>query len=77
MSMPSKNLCRMIPAPVLALLLCSSTLLAQAEPSPSPASAATLEQRVAGLEAYLTNGDPTVPLKTARDTQGNALCPPV
>jgi Amt family ammonium transporter len=27
-----------------------------------------LEQRVAGLEAYLTNGDPTVPLK---DKDGN------
>src|ERR1700756_4820821 len=34
----------------------------------SPGPAPTLEQRVAGLEAYLTNGDPTVPLK---DKDGN------
>jgi Amt family ammonium transporter len=43
--------------------------------SPPPAAAATpalptptLEQRVAGLEAYVTNGDPTAPLK---DKDGN------
>jgi ammonium transporter, Amt family len=43
--------------------------------SPAPAAAATpapptptLEQRVAGLEAYVTNGDPTAPLK---DKDGN------
>jgi ammonium transporter, Amt family len=67
----------------LASILCSlvftsPTLLAQnASPSPSPAAATTptapspsptLEQRVAGLEAYLTNGDPTAPLK---DKDGN------
>src|SRR5262249_44465272 len=34
----------------------------------SPAPTPTLEQRVAGLEAYLTNGDPTVSLK---DKDGN------
>ena len=50
-----------------------STLYAQsATPAPSPASSAaatpTLEQRVAGLEAYVTNGDPTAPLK---DKDGN------
>src|ERR1700746_3916457 len=38
-----------------------------ARPS-APATTPTLEQRVAGLEAYLTNGDPTVPLK---DKDGN------
>src|SRR5260221_5052763 len=38
-----------------------------ASPAVSP-PAPTLEQRVAGLEAYLTNGDPTVPLK---DKDGN------
>ena len=40
-------------------------------PAPSPTPAAptpTLEQRVAGLEAYVTNGDPTAPLK---DKDGN------
>jgi Amt family ammonium transporter len=38
-----------------------------ATPAPS-APAPTLEQRVAGLEAYVTNGDPTAALK---DKQGN------
>lgn len=44
----------------------------------APAAAAptpTLEQRVAGLEAYLTNSDPTVPLKTAKDKDGNPAIP--
>jgi Amt family ammonium transporter len=31
-------------------------------PAPTP----SLEQRVAGLEAYLGNGDPTAPLKDAK-----------
>jgi Amt family ammonium transporter len=50
-------------------------LSASASPTPAPAASATpsapaptLEQRVAGLEAYLTNGDPTAPLK---DKDGN------
>ena len=49
-----------------------SPLYAQnATPAPSPtpnAPTPTLEQRVAGLEAYVTNGDPTGPLK---DKDGN------
>ena len=49
-----------------------SPLYAQsATPTPAPIAAAptpTLEQRVAGLEAYVTNGDPTAPLK---DKDGN------
>jgi ammonium transporter, Amt family len=49
-----------------------SPLYAQnATPAPSPtpnAPTPTLEQRVAGLEAYVTNGDPTAPLK---DKDGN------
>ena len=47
-------------------------------PAPDAASAkvdATLEQRLAILEAYLTNGDPSVPLKTAKDKDGNAIIP--
>jgi ammonium transporter, Amt family len=36
-------------------------------PTPAPPTP-TLEQRVAGLEAYVTNGDPTAPLK---DKDGN------
>src|SRR5260221_6784708 len=57
----------------------TATMPASASGSPSPSASATraaqattpaptLEQRVAGLEAYLTNGDPTVPLK---DKDGN------
>src|SRR5450432_1056433 len=42
-----------------------------AAPPPTP----TLEQRVAGLEAYLTNGDPTATLKTAKDKDGNPTIP--
>jgi hypothetical protein len=66
----------------LASILCfvaitTGSLRAQSTaPSPSPVVSATpaasatptLEQRVAGLEAYLTNADPTVPLK---DKDGN------
>src|SRR6202007_41364 len=60
--------------------LTTGSLFAQAaSPSPSPSAsvapteqattpAPTLEQRIGGLEAYLTNGDPTVPLK---DKDGN------
>ena len=36
---------------------------------------ATLEQRVGMLEAYLNNADPTVPLKTAKDKDGNPALP--
>src|SRR6266481_5343289 len=65
----------------LASILCFAVLTTQSlfaqNTTPSPTAAAspvvsppapTLEQRVAGLEAYLTNGDPTVPLK---DKDGN------
>src|SRR6266403_1845153 len=50
--------------------LLGSVLHAQNAPaSPTPAAPApSLEQRVAGLEAYLSNGDPTGPLK---DKDGN------
>src|SRR5260370_18539882 len=50
-------------------MLASPLCAQQAAATPSAAAATpTLEQRVAGLEAYLTNGDPTVPLK---DKDGN------
>ncbi len=67
-------------ATCLSWAMLGNTLLAQnATPTPSPvpsaaasptpsAPTATLEQRVAGLEAYVTNGDPTAPLK---DKDGN------
>jgi Amt family ammonium transporter len=54
-----------------AILLANSTLSAQIEPTASP----TLEQRVAGLEAYLTNTDPAATLKTAKDKSGNSVIP--
>ena len=42
-------------------------------PAPPPP---TLEQRIAGLEAYLGNGDPTVVLKVGpKDKDGNATIP--
>ena len=66
-------------ASCLSWAMLGSPLYAQtATPAASPAAAAaaatpapptpTLEQRVAGLEAYITNGDPTAPLK---DKDGN------
>src|SRR5256714_6207986 len=63
---------------VLASGLGLGSLFAQA-PAPAaapPPPAPTLEQRVAGLEAYLTNGDPTASLKTGpKDKDGNATIP--
>ena len=57
---------------VLALSLgTTATRAADAPPVPVP----TLEQRVAGLEAYLTNSDPATPLKTAKDKDGNPSIP--
>ena len=44
----------------------ATTNAAPATPPPLPA--ASLDQRVASLEAYISNGDPTAPLK---DTNGN------
>jgi Amt family ammonium transporter len=36
------------------------------EATPAPAPTPSLEQRVAGLEAYVANGDPSAPLKDAK-----------
>src|SRR5260221_650542 len=64
-------------APITTGSLFAQTASPSGSPSPSASAipeaqattpAPTLEQRVAGLEAYLTNGDPTVPLK---DKDGN------
>ena len=46
-----------------------------AVPATAASPAPTLEQRIAGLEAYLTNGDPTASLKTAHDDKGAAAIP--
>jgi Amt family ammonium transporter len=52
---------------------------AAAAPAPAADAAAaptaSLEQRVGILEAYLTNSDPSVPMKTAKDKDGNAALP--
>jgi Amt family ammonium transporter len=55
---------------------------APAEPAPAadakPADAKpepSIEQRVAGLEAYIQNTDPTAPLKTDKDKDGNPAIP--
>ena len=63
---------------VLAIGLGLGSLFAQtpAAPAAPPPPAPTLEQRVAGLEAYLGNGDPTVVLKVGpKDKDGNATIP--
>jgi Amt family ammonium transporter len=41
-----------------------------AAPAPAPLPAASVEQRLESLEAYISNGDPTAPLK---DTNGNVV----
>src|SRR6266853_6219270 len=58
-----------LPTPVIhiiVLLSLSVGSIAVAQ-QPSPAPSPTLEQRVAGLEAYLTNGDPS---KALQDKDG-------
>jgi ammonium transporter, Amt family len=48
----------------------------EAAKTPPPPPAPSLEQRLAGIEAYLSNGDPTAPLKTGpKDKDGNATIP--
>jgi len=53
------------PASTNAMAAAATTNAAPAAP---PLPAASLDQRVASLEAYISNGDPTAPLK---DTNGN------
>jgi Amt family ammonium transporter len=66
---------------VLAAGLGLGSLLAQTAPAPAapaapPPPAPTLEQRVAGLEAYLSNGDPSAALKVGpKDKEGNPTIP--
>src|SRR5262245_44625058 len=67
--------------PILAMclsLMAGASLFAQAA-APSakpPPPAPTLEQRVAGLEAYIGNGDPTAPLKDAKGAIPEGLTTP-
>jgi len=58
-------------------MLASPLCAQQAATAPAaPATTPTLEQRVAGLEAYLINGDPTVPLKDKDGNIPNGLTTP-
>jgi len=59
----ANHLSRLACASAIAVLAALSTInghAADSKAAPTP----TLEQRVAGLEAYLSNGDPTTPLKS-------------
>ena len=57
------------------LLSCVAPLAAQTPPTPA-APVPTLEQRIAGLEAYLANSDPAAALKIGpKDKDGNATIP--
>jgi len=71
---------------IVSCALLGGVLNAQESPSPTPQTAAattaspakpepTLEQRVAGLEAYLKNADPAESLKTAKDKMGDPAVP--
>jgi len=62
---------------LLAAGLSASSLLAQAPAAATPPPPApTLEQRVAGLEAYMNNTDPSAPLKVGpKDKDGNPTIP--
>jgi Amt family ammonium transporter len=61
---------------VLVGLQLNLAALAEEAKAPSPPPAPTLEQRVAGLEAYLTNGDPTAALKDAKGNIPDGLTSP-
>ena len=54
----------------------TSSAFAQAPAAPAAAPAPTLEQRVASLEAYLGNGDPTAALKDAKGNVPAGLTTP-
>jgi Amt family ammonium transporter len=74
---------------ILALAAVPYLSSAQNTPAPAPAAAPaaeaaktpppptpSIEQRLAGVEAYLSNGDPTAPLKTGpKDKDGNPTIP--
>ena len=63
---------------LLAAGLSAGSLLAQAPAAAAtpPPPAPTLEQRVAGLEAYMNNTDPSAPLKVGpKDKDGNPTIP--
>ena len=54
----------------------AASALGAAEATPPPPPPPTLEQRIAGLEAYLGNGDPSAALKVGpKDKDGNLTIP--
>src|SRR5258708_2730205 len=61
---------------VLALVGLQLNLAAMAEETKPAAPTPTLEQRVAGLEAYLANGDPMAALKDAKGNTPEGLTTP-
>ena len=75
MNHPSSLLRKLILLAFLGLQLNLAALAADA-PAAAPAPVPTLEQRVAGLEAYLGNGDPTAALKDAKGAIPDGLTTP-
>ena len=61
-----KTLLRTLTILALAAMPYWAAAAEEAKPATPPPPAASLEQRVAGLEAYLGNGDPTAALKDAK-----------
>ena len=88
---PTRHFTALLAATAISWASLTGSVVAQATPAApaeattpavaAPAAAdaakpeATLEQRVGMLEAYLTNADPTAPLKTAKDKDGNPALP--
>ncbi|HEY9155459.1 MAG TPA: ammonium transporter [Opitutaceae bacterium] len=60
---------------LFSLILGATSFAQEAKPTATP-PAPTLEQRVAGIEAYLANGDPTAPLKDAKGNIPDGLTTP-
>ena len=80
MKYPSIHLRRYAVSAVLACLVAAGSAFAQSAAAPAAAKAPpptpTLDQRVAGLEAYIGNGDPTAPLKDAKGNIPDGLTTP-
>jgi Amt family ammonium transporter len=70
-----KTLLRTLTILALAAMPYWAAAAEEAKPATPPPPAASLEQRVAGLEAYLGNGDPSAPLKDAKGNVTVALTP--
>src|SRR6185436_264700 len=81
-AVPKSNLTRPMKKILLSLSLillvgtCNLSLRAADAAATNAPPAPTLEQRIAGLEAYLGNTDPTTVLKTGpKDKDGNPTIP--